>query len=652
MLTVAWLTSAALQKVAHREVEFVDGLQDQKAFVDRIVDTVDGVALRGDNLFALPMASSLYALQEEHKIAKAQHLSPAMLAIYFGGTTPLDGSIRQFSADAQAIMADPLNTPEALSRLKDIGNETIPETIDKAVNRYKAESYALMDLLSKLEYGAYVIVAILSILQVLAAFLPLQRSAWNILARADSLKRRLRETSETLARRTRELRELRKDVEHSAMHDALTKLPNRRSLEKELLLRCNGAESKTCHSAILHLDIDRFRQINDTLGHAAGDLVLSHVAGVLRRTLPERDFIARTGGDEFVILTRTVQDREKLEELASKIIEELSNPLIYNGQICQCSVSIGIDSATTCSSCSGSGPERILTNADIAQNHAREVGCGRYAFFNEAMRAEFERDKTLSDEIISAFSSSEFFVVYQPQVNAISGELVGVEALARWRHPSRGIIGPGTFLPIANRLGLTPQIDEFVLRQALADLKYWDESGVDVPHLSVNVSAQRLRDCEFQSSVRKLDIPRGRLCFEILENVFIDSLDDMMREMLKFLAEVGINIELDDFGTGHASIAGLVALSPQRLKIARELIKPLPHSEAHHHLLSSIIQIARALGIDIIAEGVETEEQSFALLAAGCPTMQGFLFDRPLTADELSARLAANNGWQPSRMVA
>lgn len=445
-----------------------------------------------------------------------------------------------------------------------------------------------------------------------------------------------------------ELEALRRQAEHESHHDALTGLANRRYLERELDIRVRNARQAAGGIAVLHIDLDRFKMINDTLGHAAGDFVLEHVADVLHRETRSDDVVARIGGDEFLILSYSKGEHEPLSRMVNRIIESLSKPVEFDGNLCQFGASIGVNTAT--------GKEledfdsgRFLSNADIALYSAKEGGRGRYVFFNKALRAETEASKSLSDELILGLENGEFYPVYQPQVDAQTGEWIGVEALARWEHPEKGGLSPSVFIPIARRLGMLARLDEAIMEQGLKDLTHWDAVGIHVPKLSLNLSEHRLADPAFLDWLETHDLPVGRLSFEVLETVFSDDFDDVRRFAVDRLQELNIALEMDDFGTGHASLAGLLSFSPQRLKIARELAGPVDTSERHARLVSGTVDVAAALEIEVLAEGVERKEQADVLRDLGCQSLQGFYFARPMPANELVKWWRGNMVAKPSR---
>jgi len=433
-----------------------------------------------------------------------------------------------------------------------------------------------------------------------------------------------------------ELEAAKERIEYNALHDSLTGLPNRRYLDDVLASHIAKFASEGERAGLLHLDLDRFKQINDTLGHAAGDAMLVHAARVLRANLRFGDFVARVGGDEFVVLCRIEeQDRARwtdvLAGLADRIIEEMHQPVPYHGHECRFGVSIGI----ACDLDQIADPSRLLVNADLALYRAKSRGRNRYQFFNDALQAEITNTKRIADEILSGLERNEFVAYYQPQFDAATHAIVGVEALARWHHPTAGVLLPSEFIKIAEELNVVATIDRMILEQALRDLKDWDAEGLRIPKVSVNVSARRLHDEELIRSLRDLAIKPGTIAFELVESIFLDENDDDVTWNVEQIKALGIQIEIDDFGTGYASIISLLKLRPRRLKIDRQLVTPILSSQTQRHLVGSIIDIGKSLGIEVLAEGVETMEHAKVLKSLGCNALQGHAFAKALSATDL-----------------
>jgi len=452
----------------------------------------------------------------------------------------------------------------------------------------------------------------------------------------DQRLRRELEQQKTLAEaRNAELERTRIEAEQAALHDHLTGLPNRRFLEEKLEEWRAGKGSLGSGIAILHIDLDRFKQINDTLGHGAGDAMLTLAAKILKENIRATDFAARIGGDEFVVLIDHDGATPALAAIASRIIAQMRQPAWYNGQECRFGASVGIAHTLT----RDIDPKQLLQNADIALYKAKNLGRNRYEFFVPASRTLIADASRLSSELLRALENDEIFPHYQLQFDARTRAVVGAECLARWNHPTRGIIGPDKFLTIAEEYGVLAQIDGLILEKALADHEAWRAAGIAPPKLSVNVSARRLTDPDLARGLQDLDIKPGTVSFELLESVFLDRQDAAVMSNLDMLRRLAIDVEIDDFGTGHASIVGLLNLKPTTLKIDRQLIEDVPHSQEQRILVKSIIQIARSLGIKVTAEGVETEEHARILCRLGCDVLQGYGLAWPTSFEDTSKLL-------------
>lgn len=425
--------------------------------------------------------------------------------------------------------------------------------------------------------------------------------------------------------RADELEKANKRIEQLALEDPLTGLPNRRFLD-DLLEKENKARIKTI-SALLHVDLDRFKQINDTMGHAAGDAILVHTAKTLRNSLRQSDVVARVGGDEFVILCHGEIDREGLERMAQRIVETLRAPFVFNGRPSRSGASIGIATADT----APKDARQLLVNADIALYRAKNEGRNTFQFFSEDLQKSVVVGKQMADEILTGLEEKQFVAYYQGQFDAVTNAIVGVEALVRWRHPRRGILGPGAFMGVADEISVLPMIDQIILEQSLKQMKTWERAGVVVPKIAVNVSARRLADPELIAGLAKLDFKPGTLTFELVESTFLDQRNDQVNFNLDQLHDMGIDIEIDDFGTGYASIVSLMRLKPKRLKIDRQLVQPILHSASQRKLVRSIVEIGRSLGIESTAEGIESTAQGRILTRLGCTTLQGFALAKPMS---------------------
>ena len=442
-----------------------------------------------------------------------------------------------------------------------------------------------------------------------------------------ALQEELKRARDLAEARNAELEAARARIEHTALHDHLTGLPNRRYLDAAIEEAANAARENGSRLAVLHIDLDRFKEINDTLGHLAGDQMLVHAASVLTELRGPDEFVARIGGDEFVFLS-TGSSGRNLATLAEAIVAAMRKPVTFNGHICRFGASVGIASQSG----HAIDAKQLLVNADLALYRAKNRGRSRHEFFTSDFQAQIIVNKQTADDILTGIEQHRFLPWYQPQFCARTLEIVGVETLARWDHPTRGTLTPDAFLKIAEDLDCVAMIDRIVLEQSLADFAGWQRQGLGIGKISANISSKRLHDPELARSLRALDIAPKSLSFELLESIFLDDCDRTVLENLAEMRKLGIDIEIDDFGTGHASIVSLMKLSPRRLKIDRQLVKPVSRSPGQRKLVGTIVEIGRSLNIEVVAEGVETPAHVAVMRDLGCDILQGYALACPMPA--------------------
>ena len=432
------------------------------------------------------------------------------------------------------------------------------------------------------------------------------------------------------------LREAGDQLEHQSLHDALTGLPNRRYLERFL---DGEAQTGGRKLALIHADLDHFKEVNDTFGHRTGDGVLKAASERLLALVGPGEFASRIGGDEFVILTSGDTAEARAKELANGIVAALAEPIRFEQSLCRIGCSAGI----AVQSFRHENPLQLLGNADIALYEAKKRGRNRVEFFSDGLRLAVVEAKRTTDELILALERDEFIPYFQPQFDAVTLEIVGAEALARWNHETRGILTPDKFLAIAEAANKVAKLDEVIFEKALFHLALWQAKGLNIPSVSVNISAQRLLDEALFEALARHSIVPGTVSFELLETISLDGSDQNLLAAAHRLKGAGIDIEIDDFGSGHASIISLLELAPKRLKIDRQLVAPIRDSRSRRQLLASIIEIGRSQGIEIVAEGVETMEHATILRDLGCHALQGYAFARPMPA---AAMIAFATDWQ------
>jgi len=427
-------------------------------------------------------------------------------------------------------------------------------------------------------------------------------------------------------------------LRHAALHDGLTGLPNR-ALFSDILERAFRRRGRDpgYGFGVLFLDIDRFKLVNDSLGHLVGDRVLMTVGSRLRSCLRAGDVVARMGGDEFTVFLDHVTDVGLAVAVARRIQTGLSVSMEVEGQDVVLSAAIGVVLADE----RYEAAEDLLRDADIAMYRTKIEGGGGYRVFDPAMRREAVARLRLESDLRRAVERDEIAVLYQPVMELASGRVAGVEALVRWRHPSRGLLLPEEFVPAAEETGLVLELDEWVLRTACRDFQGWrEESGpADGLFLSVNLSARQFRRSDLAERVTgvaaECGIEPSRLNVEITESALMEGTDRPM-DGVKALRAAGVNVHIDDFGTGYSSLSYLHRFAIQALKIDRSFIQELAEGEGHREIVEAIVTLASKLGIGVIAEGVETAVQRDILLTLRCPLAQGFYFAEPMPAEEMA----------------
>ncbi|MGB8651974.1 MAG: EAL domain-containing protein [Mycobacteriales bacterium] len=419
-------------------------------------------------------------------------------------------------------------------------------------------------------------------------------------------------------------------LSHAAAHDALTDLPNRNLL----LARLDSALQHGEQVGVLFLDLDRFKVVNDGLGHAAGDLLLVQVAIRLRDAMRPDDMVARLGGDEFVVLCRQA-DEEIASAVAHRVLDVLSQPLATSGGgELVVGASVGIALAGP-----GDAAEMVLRDADTAMYAAKGAGGGRVRLFTPDLRDAVVRMHELEVELRAAVRGDQLSLVYQPVVDLASGRVQGCEALVRWEHPRRGRIGPAEFIPVAEQSDLILELGDWVLRRALADAATWpDPVDGAAPTVAVNVSIRQLNSPGFvehlEALLDEVDADRSRLCLEVTETVLAGDVEPII-VTLEQLRDLGVRLSIDDFGTGHASLTYLARFPVDQVKIDQTFVAGLGVNAGSGAIVGGVVAMAHTFDLRVIAEGVETEAQFAALREIGCDAVQGFLLARPISAAEV-----------------
>jgi diguanylate cyclase (GGDEF)-like protein/PAS domain S-box-containing protein len=431
-------------------------------------------------------------------------------------------------------------------------------------------------------------------------------------------------------RRETELAEAKARIEHQANHDALTGLPNRRAFDK--ILSARAAASDRLEATVVRIDLDHFKYVNDTHGHAAGDAVLVNVAEILRDETKSTKIAARVGGDEFVILMGRGYYTESARQMAERMLRRIQRPLPYGNSTLSVGASFGIASTEQ-----GLVPfEDVVVSADAALYEAKEAGRNAVHLYTPELHAHATEHRHIASRLHGAIAQAEFVPFYQPQIDARDGSLIGLEVLSRWPQSNGEVLSPDLYLPVAEKIGLLTEVDSALFRRTASEIGAINAVALKVPIVSFNVTAPRLADPDVQNAALALSREANfQIAFEILETMLIDDKGTEIDFHLDRLREAGIRLHVDDFGTGHASIVGLTSARPDCLKIDQQLVRPLTEGGCSWSMVSAIVDIARALQIDIIAEGVETARHAEILLSLGVYAQQGFFYARPMPASEL-----------------
>ena len=452
---------------------------------------------------------------------------------------------------------------------------------------------------------------------------------------------------EALAQSKHELSEriiVQQQLSHNTLHDALTGLANRNLIHNRIDLALQHLNrDATKKFAVLFLDIDRFKIINDSLGHALGDKTLTTFAAILKSQIRATDTVARLGGDEFVILLEDINDYHSAIVIATSILDTLETPITINNKLFTLSSSIGIAFGDP----DYTQADEILRDADLAMYQSKENGRGRYTIFNDEIRQEVFYRLELANSFLIGLARNEFIIHYQPIIDLKTNNITGMEALSRWQHPTKGLIFPDTYIPIAVESGLIAELDHYVINQACQQILSWKNKGMlasDV-YLSINLSPICLKTPNYATTtstlVESLGFDMDCLVLEITEGQFIADLDESVRIIESFQSK-GIKISIDDFGTGYSSLSYLHRLPINIMKIDRSFVINLNKDSKNKSIIEMIVTLAKSLELTIVAEGIETSEQLDYLRTLSCDSGQGYFFTRSLSVDDIESYITAS----------
>jgi diguanylate cyclase (GGDEF)-like protein len=467
--------------------------------------------------------------------------------------------------------------------------------------------------------------------------------------RAEQAERHIAELSKHIAeqeRISRALQESKEHFRHAAFHDALTGLPNRALLTDHLRLAIERAKRRADHLfAVLFLDLDRFKNINDSLGHTIGDQLLIAIARRVEGCLRPMDTVARLGGDEFAILLDGLEDFNIAIHVAGRVQDELMQPFNLNGHEVYTTASIGIALSTT----GYDHPDNILRDADIAMYRAKDNGKARYEMFDTLMHTRAVALLQLENDLRRAIERQEFRVFYQPIISLETDQIAGFEALVRWEHPERGLVAPAEFIPLSEETGLITEIGHWVLHEACRQTRQWQTALQRPLMVSVNLSGKQFVQPNLIEQIKHIlqetDFDPRWLRLEITESVVMENAE-AAASMLLQLRDLGVHLSIDDFGTGYSSLSYLHRFPVTTLKIDRSFISRMGEGDENSEIVRTIMTLASNLGMEVVAEGVETEEQLSQLRVLKCEYGQGYLFSRPVNAELAGAMILGRTNGQ------
>jgi diguanylate cyclase (GGDEF)-like protein/PAS domain S-box-containing protein len=444
------------------------------------------------------------------------------------------------------------------------------------------------------------------------------------------------------------LLEQQRMLHYQAHHDALTGLPNRILFNDRLELAIQKANRNNTTTAVFFIDLDHFKEINDSLGHDVGDSVLKIISDMLKDTIRKEDTLARLGGDEFTVIIENLTQGQDASLLAKKILDVLANPIIVSKNKLYISSSIGISLYPD----DGRSVQDLLKYADSAMYKAKAEGRNNFQFYSSEMtELAFER-VVMETSLRVALKNNELVVYYQPQINGKSGKIIGIEALVRWQHPTMGMIPPAKFIPLAEATGLIVELDRFVMKTAMKQLAKWYAKGLNPGKLAMNLAVKQLQQQDFIQVLKNLMKETGCkpqwIALEVTESQIM-SRPEVAIKILNQISATGVELAVDDFGTGYSSLAYLKKLPIDKLKIDQSFVKDLPDDEDDKTIAKAVIALATSLNLKIIAEGVESKEQKDFLIKNGCENIQGYYYSKPIPADKFEVFLV--NGSSKNKML-
>ncbi|WP_072900349.1 putative bifunctional diguanylate cyclase/phosphodiesterase [Cognatiyoonia sediminum] len=621
----------------------------QRMLSQRILYLATQLELSQDSPTAAMLTDAVGEFENAHNRLVGIAMESPQLSEFFAVGTPerLDARARDYVNTARAIIQSPLD-PQVLhpllEDLKAFGTFELLRDLNTAVQLFEEDANDRAERLSQLQEATLILAILTIIIEAVLIFWPAQISINRALDGLESRNRDIVKSNEAL-------QELTQRLSFAAHHDSLTGVANRKKLKEELSERLAKIDHDKRSICVMHLDLDRFKEVNDTLGHIVGDSVLSRAAEIMAYTVHDDDIVARVGGDEFVIVMDMPRAAgvKRAMEIAETLIRRICEPMMLDDAMVTVGTSIGI----AFSSEQEAEADLLIGNADIALYEAKRDGKGVARLFTRSMREGVEQRHNMIQDIHEGLEKGQFIPFFQPQVSFDTGELIGFEVLARWDHPKYGLLPPADFIPLAEEIGVIDQIDMQVAIAGLDGLNKIRARGLKVPKLSINVAARSLRLGTYRDDLHKALKERGLspsdIVVEVLETTLIEGKDDPAYQMIGDLASDGFDIYIDDFGTGYASLASLAQLDLSGMKIDKSLVAN-PEDRRANQVIAAVSSLADGLGLTIVAEGVETPQTYSALKRMKCHVAQGYGIGVPMSQDDAIGWMA-DYGASPQQLA-
>ncbi len=435
------------------------------------------------------------------------------------------------------------------------------------------------------------------------------------------------------------LEDQRQMLEYQANHDSLTNLPNRVLFMDRLEQSIEVSKRNNKLTAVIFMDLDHFKEINDSLGHNIGDKVLVEASLRMREKMRKSDTLSRLGGDEFCVILNDLEHINNISEIIQHGMDVFKKPFIIDNSTLHVSMSVGVSVYPY----DGTNANELLKNADAAMYKAKELGRNTFSFYDEEMTKKAFEKVFLETELRKAFKNDELLVYYQPQINALTNKMVGMEALARWQHSTMGFIMPSRFIPLAENNGMIIELDRIIMKKSITQFASWRKNYQYEGKLSINLTIKQIETNDLitfiKETITEADVPFNRIEFEVTESQIMNDPESSIAA-LKEISKLGISLAIDDFGTGYSSLSYLKKLPIHKLKVDKSFIDNLPHDAEDAAISKTVINLCENLNLQVIAEGVETDEQKKFLLENNCNYIQGYLFSRPLSVEDMQEYLS------------